>query len=64
MEHHESPYREFLEDIVDLHGKVSEAIFARLFVNVCALHGGQDLVVSGEMTQKAMVSLTLNLHNI
>jgi hypothetical protein len=58
MEHHEPPYSEFLRDIVALHSKVEEAIFGRLFVLVCALHGGLELVVTEEMVRKAMISLT------
>jgi hypothetical protein len=64
MEHHDPPYSDFLRDIVELHGKVSEDIFARLFVNVLALHGGQELQVTAEMIKKAMESLSSRAYNI
>ena len=63
MHRSESPYNKFLRDVLQLHGKVEEPVFGRLFIAVCSLHKGQDLQVSLQMIEKAMVVLTERSHN-
>ena len=63
MERREPPYPNFLRDVMTLHSKVPEASFRRLFLSVCALHKGQEILVAEEMIISAMISLTERSHN-
>jgi len=63
MDRREAPYPSFLKDVMTLHSKVPEASFRRLFLSVCALYKGQEILVTDVMIKSAMASLTERSHN-
>ena len=54
MENYEPPFQDFLRIVVDLHSKVNEPTFTKLFARVCAQHRGEEIRVTFEMVERGM----------
>ena len=54
MENYQPPTADFLKIVLSLDEHIDELNFTQLFVRACALHKGEELLITARMAEQAL----------